>query len=83
LVEQARDEFPLEDRTFVCLGLHKETGMPHSWVMTFDQRCEVITLWETTTNETWELRGRVEERDQLKTFLRAKGSDCAQANSIS
>jgi len=64
----------LENRVFVCVGISKITKSTHFWVMTLNKRCDQIIFWETTTNEKYVLKGRIDpaEKYKLRFFLNTK-----------
>ncbi|KAL4496977.1 hypothetical protein ABPG72_002133 [Tetrahymena utriculariae] len=54
-----KDEFPIEDRVFVCLGTNEYEYIV-SWIMVFNHNFDSITFWDVKENKKWTLNNRVE-----------------------
>ncbi len=59
----AWDPIGLEHRTFMCIGVLKNTEQTHSWVMTFDQEFKTVTFWECRNGLKYVLNHRIKEEE--------------------
>jgi hypothetical protein len=71
LRSEDRVDSSLQDkRVYVVVGTLKLRKTKHIWVMTIDEDFRGVTFWETTTNESYHLRCRVQDPEALKEFCR-------------
>lgn len=65
------DSSGLNDRVFICLGKLRETGQPHTWVMTLNRTYDQVTFWETAAEKKYVMMGRVVEGQErnLQAYL--------------
>ena len=54
----------------ICVFIYFHSNDPHAWVMTIDEKCEVVFFWEIGNNMEYELRNhRISDPTGLAKYL--------------
>jgi centrosomal protein CEP76 len=67
--------YPYENKIFVCMGKLKITRAPHIWVMSVSEDYSDVTFWDTKLSVKYDLIGRIDDPEKLRTFLNGKYPD--------